>query len=92
MPMLDIASFMAGKFSPAANLLHVCTQHNLSQSLDILLQPWFIEDKAHCLLQKSLDNKTPVDIAKKNNLTAVSETTDQLIVRTIKIYIDQIMK
>lgn len=85
--MLKVASFVAGKFSPAANLLHVCTQHNLSQSLDMLLQPWFIEDKAHYLLQKGLDNKTPVDIAKKNNLTTVSEIADQLVVRTINNYI-----
>ena len=69
----------AGKFSPAENLLHVCTRQSLCQSLDTLLQPWFIEEKAHYLHQKGPpDNKTPIDIAKKHNL--VSETLEHLMV------------
>jgi hypothetical protein len=71
---------IVGKFSPAENLLHVCTRQKLSQSLDILLQPWFIEERAHYLLQKGPDNKTPVEIAKKHGLVAVAEAAEQLTV------------
>ena len=69
-----------GNFSPAENLLHMCTRRKLTQSLDILLQPWFIEERAHYLLQKGPDNKTPVEIAKKHGLVAVTEAAEQLTV------------
>lgn len=72
---------VTGKFSPAENLLHVCTRQKLSQSVDVLLQPWFIEGKAQYLLQKGYNHKTPVEIAKKHNMVSVSDTAEQLIVR-----------
>lgn len=58
----------------------MCTRRKLTQSLDILLQPWFIEERAHYLLQKGPDNKTPVEIAKKHGLVAVTEAAEQLTV------------
>ena len=75
-----LCSTTIGKFSPAENLLHVCARQRLTQSLDILLQPWFIEERAHYLLQKGPDNKTPVEIAKKHGLVAVVEAAEQLMV------------
>ena len=63
------------------NLLHFCTRRKLDGMAEFLLQQKLMLNKSHLLEQKAHDNKTPVELAKKNGMKRISDLLERTLVR-----------
>ena len=55
-------------------------RRKLDGMADLLLQRKNIEGRVHYLQQRGHDNKTPVEIAKKNNMKRITEMAEGILV------------
>ena len=83
-PPLTMLSF-AGKHGHDENLLHFCMRHKLDGMATLLLQPNNIEGKVYYLQQRGYDNKTPIEIARKNDMKRITEIAQGILVGAYKL-------
>ena len=84
-PPLTMLSF-AGKHGHDENLLHFCMRHKLDGMATLLLQPNNIEGKVYYLQQRGYDNKTPIEIARKNDMKRITEIAQGILVGAYKLF------
>ena len=85
LPPLTMLSF-AGKHGHDENLLHFCMRHKLDGMATLLLQPNNIEGKVYYLQQRGYDNKTPIEIARKNDMKRITEIAQGILVGTYRLF------
>ena len=80
----------AGKYSTEDNLLHLCLRHKLSgaamellASKQLMLQYLHQKSGAAATAEAGGDGKTPLEMAKRNNMKKVAQTLERLQVCTI---------
>jgi len=61
-------------------LLHFCMRRKLDGMASLLLQQKNIEGRVHYLQQRGHDNKTPIEIARKNNMRRITEMAEGILV------------
>ena len=77
-----------GRLDLEENLLHLCMRQRLEETAMALLQPQCVEGKAFYILQKArIDNKTPLDIARKNGMKKAVELAEMAMVRNVTFFI-----
>ncbi len=69
-----------GKHGPEENLLHFCARRHLSETAEHLLLSMPNSKKQEYLYQRSSDNKTPIELAQKNDMQRVIDIADQMMV------------
>lgn len=68
------------------NLLHFCTRHKLCKAALVLLQSHHIAGKVSYVVQRSsLDDKSPLELARRNGLTRAAEVAQSLVV-SVSVY------
>ena len=78
--------FFAGKHGHDENLLHFCMRHKLDGMATLLLQPKNIEGRVYYLQQRGYDNKTPIEIARKNDMKRITEIAQGILVGSCVLY------
>lgn len=74
----------SGRFGWDETLLHICARQRLEETALMLLQPHFVEGKAFFLLKKApYDNKTPLEIARKNGMKRMAGLAEITMVRRL---------
>ena len=76
----------AGKHAHDENLLHFCMRHKLDGMATLLLQPKNIEGRVYYLQQRGCDNKTPIEIARKNDMKRITEIAQGILVCSCALY------
>ena len=71
----------AGKRGNEENLLHFCARRGLGETAGHLLLGVTHSKKSDYLTQRGSDNKTPVDLARKNDMRHFVGIAEQIMVR-----------
>lgn len=71
---------LIGKHGIEENLLHFCMRRKLGGVAEHLLQSVSNSKKEEYLSQRSSDNRTPVELAHKNDMRRVAEMVENLMV------------
>ena len=72
--------YFIGKHGTEENLLHFCMRRKLGGVAELLLQSVSNSKKEAYLLQRSSDNRTPIELAHKNDMRRIAEMAESLIV------------
>ena len=78
----------AGKHGHDENLLHFCMRHKLDGMATLLLQPKNIEGRIYYLQQRGYDNKTPIEVARKNDMKRITEIAQGILVGSCALFVN----
>ncbi len=74
-------TYPSGNHGWEDTILHLCVRERLGETAQLLLQPHQLAGRANYLLQKgSTDNRTPIELARKNGMTRVAELAESAAV------------